>query len=112
MGKHRSVDVRIAEVQAHLASLQAKAAKEVVSQDPRVQSIDADIKRLRTANLKWNRWATEGEDQAENFRSRADEWDARVQEAKAELDSSNAQLKALQEQRKALVMEVAAEATA
>ena len=49
MGKHRPVSDRIAETQAQLSALMAKAAKDQINDSPEIQEIDAEIKALKTA---------------------------------------------------------------
>ena len=109
MGKHRPVSDRIAEAQAQLASLMAKAAKAEISQSPEIQAIDKEIKEIQVSTLKYNRWASEGAEKVENFRLRAVQWEQRLEEAVAKRDAANKQLTALRAKRKALAEKLASE---
>ena len=102
MGKHRPVSDRIAEAQAQLAALMAKAAKSQISDSPEIQAIDKEIKTIQTSMLKYNRWATEGEEKVANFLRRAEEWKQRIVEANDKRSEANKQLTALRDKRKAL----------
>jgi len=112
MGKHRPVDVRIAEAQAQLAALVAKAAKSQVSEDPRIQDIDKKIKDIQSSMLKYNRWATEGKAKIENFEARAEQWRDRLRTAEEKRSDALAEIEILRTQRKQLAIEVANEAQA
>lgn len=107
MGKHRPVSDRIAEAQAQLAALMAKAAKSQINDSPEIQALDKEIKAIQTSMLKYNRWASEGEEKVENFRRRAAEWEQRIVEANDKRSEANKQLTALREKRKALAESLA-----
>ena len=109
MGKHRPVSDRIAEAQAQLAALMAKAAKAEISQSPEIQAIDKEIKEIQVSTLKFNRRASEGAEKVENFRRRAAEWEQRLEEATQKRDEANKKLTALRNKRKALAEKLASE---
>ena len=109
MGKHRPVSDRIAEAQAQLAALMAKAAKDEVNASPEIQAIDKEIKEIQVSTLKFNRWAFEGAEKVENFRRRALEWEQRLEEATQKRDAANKKLTALRNKRKALAEKLASE---
>ena len=109
MGKHRPVSDRIAEAQAQLAALMAKAAKDEVNASPEIQAIDKEIKEIQVSTLKFNRWASEGAEKVENFRRRALEWEHRLEEATQKRDAANKKLTALRNKRKALAEKLASE---
>ena len=70
MTKHRPVSDRIAETQAQLAAIVAKANKEQINDSPEVKLLDSQIKSVQISMLKFNRWASEGADKIENFKAR------------------------------------------
>ena len=107
MGKHRPVSDRIAEAQAQLAALMAKAAKSQINDSPEIQALDKEIKAIQTSMLKYNRWASEGEEKVANFRRRAVEWEQRIVEANDKRSEANKKLTALREKRKALAESLA-----
>ena len=109
MGKHRPVDVRLAEAQAQLAALMARASKSQVSDDPRIQEIDKKVKGIQTLMLKYNRWAAEGKSKVENFEQRAQLWRERMEIAEEKRREANAEIDILKTQRKQLALELANE---
>lgn len=109
MGKHRPVSDRIAEAQAQLSALMAKAAKDEVNASPEIQAIDKEIKEIQVSTLKFNRWASEGAEKVENFRRRASEWQQRLEEATQKRDEANKKLSILRSERKALAEKLASE---
>ena len=112
MGKHRAVEDRIAETQSQLNALLAKAAKEEVNENVEIVKIDAEIKKITTDTLKFNRWASEGEDKIANFKARVATWESRLATATKKVDEANAKLKTLRAQRKGLAETLASEMTA
>jgi len=109
MGQHRPVSERIAEAQAHLASLMAKAAQSEIASSPEVQAIDDRIKEVQSSMLKYNRWYSEGEEKIANFLRRADEWKQRLAEATEKRNEAQTELDMLRTQRKQLVTKLANE---
>ena len=109
MGKHRPVSDRIAEAQAQLAALMAKASKAEISKSPEIQAIDKEIKEIQVSTLKFNRWASVGAAKVQNFRRRAAEWEQRLEEATQKRDEANKKLTALRNKRKALAEKLASE---
>jgi len=107
MGKHRPVADRIAEAQAQLAALMAKAAKKQISADPQVQAIDDQIRELQNGVLKYNRWHAEAPDKIRNFEARADEWRDRLKQSESKRAEANLAIADLREKRKALVADLA-----
>jgi len=109
MTKHRPVHDRIAETQAQLAQLIAKANKEQINTNPEVVALDTEIKNIQTSMLKYNRWASEGEEKIANFEARVIEWKGRLSTAKAKRKEASTQIEALREKRKALAETLASE---
>ena len=109
MTKHRPVADRIAETQAQLASLVAKANKEQINTNPDIVALDEQIKGVQVSMLKFNRWASEGEEKIANFKARVVEWENRLDTAKAKRKEANIQIEALREERKALAESLASE---
>ena len=109
MTKHRPVSDRIAETQAQLAQLVAKANKEQINQSPEVQALDAEIKAVQVSMLKFNRWASEGSEKIENFKARVLEWEGRLETANAKRKEANAKIEDLRSKRKALAESLASE---
>jgi len=107
MGKHRAVTDRIAETQAQLASLMAKAAKSQINESPEIKAIDKDIKTIQVSMLKFNRWASEGEEKILNFKERVKTWEKRLVEATAKRKDAAAKLEVLRFNRKELAEEMA-----
>jgi len=107
MGKHRPVDQRIAETQAQLASLMAKAAKDQINDSPEIQAIDKNIKTIQVSMLKFNRWASEGEEKILNFKKRVKTWEKRLVEATAKRKEASKKLEVLRTERKALAEDMA-----
>tara|TARA_Y100000310_G_scaffold277974_1_gene296134 strand:- start:116 stop:466 length:351 start_codon:yes stop_codon:yes gene_type:complete len=107
MGKHRPVSDRIAETQAQLSALMAKAAKDQINASPEIQEIDAEIKAIQISMLKYNRWASEGQDKINNFRKRAIQWEGRLADAQTRRKDAAEMLDALRSKRKALAEELA-----
>mgnify|MGYP005820439867 FL=1 len=109
MGKHRPVTDRIAETQAQLNALMAKAAKEQVNDDPAIQEIDKTIKTIQKDTLKYNRWAEEGEAKIQNFLLRTQLWRDRLAEAEDKKAMAAKELTKLRKQRKELAESLASE---
>ena len=109
MGKHRPVSDRIAEAQAQLAQLMAKASKAEVNASPEIQALDKEIKAVQVSMLKFNRWASEGNDKIANFEARAREWQSRLTEANAKKAEANKTITALRAKRKALAEKLASD---
>tara|TARA_R110002051_G_scaffold290805_1_gene354547 strand:- start:785 stop:1129 length:345 start_codon:yes stop_codon:yes gene_type:complete len=109
MTKHRPVSDRIAETQAQLAALVAKANKEQINDSPEVQALDKEIKAVQVSMLKFNRWASEGAEKIENFKQRVVEWESRLKTAKAERATANAKIEDLRSKRKTLAETLASE---
>ena len=109
MTKHRPVADRIAETQAQLAALVAKANKEQINSNPDVVALDKEIKDIQVSMLKFNRWASEGEEKIANFEARVIEWKARLATAKEKRSEATAKIEALREKRKALAETLASE---
>lgn len=109
MGKHRPVQDRIAEAQAQLAALVAKAASKQTANDPQVQAIDEQIREVQNSVLKFNRWHSEAPDKIANFEARADEWRDRLKTADKARAKASREVASLREKRKALVAKLAAE---
>jgi chromosome segregation ATPase len=107
MGKHRPVSDRIAETQAQLSALMAKAAKDQINDSPEIQEIDSAIKSIQISMLKYNRWASEGEDKIENFLKRAEQWRDRLADAQDKRKKAGVELDALRLKRKTLAEELA-----
>jgi len=107
MGKHRPVSDRIAETQAQLSALMAKAAKDQINDSPEIQEIDSAIKSIQISMLKYNRWASEGEDKIENFLRRAEQWRDRLADAQDKRKKAGVELDALRSKRKTLAEELA-----
>jgi chromosome segregation ATPase len=112
MGKHRAVEDRIAETQSQLNALLAKAAKEQVDESPEIQAIDKEIKKITTDTLKFNRWASEGEDKIANFKERVAIWEARLAKATEEVSKAKNKLEGLRKKRKKLAGELASQMAA
>ena len=102
MAKHRPVSDRIAQAQAQLAALMAKGAKAEINASPEVQAIDKSIKEIQVSMLKFNRWASEGEEKIANFEERAETWRERLAEANSKKQEANSALNTLRVQRKVL----------
>ena len=109
MTKHRPVADRIAETQAQLSALIAKANKEQINSNPEVVALDKEIKDIQTSMLKYNRWASEGEEKIANFEARVVEWKGRLATAKQKRKEASTKIEALREKRKALADSLASE---
>ena len=107
MGKHRPVSDRIAEAQAQLARLVAKASMTQIKRHPEIAKIDEEIKNVQVSMLKYNRWAAEGEAKIANFEARAEEWSVRLHKANQEKDKAAKVMSALRVKRKQLVADLA-----
>jgi len=107
MGKHRAVSDRIAETQAQLAALMAKAAKAQINESPEIKAIDKEIKTIQVSMLKFNRWASEGAEKIENFKERVKTWEKRLVEATAKRKEASEKLDVLRASRKTLAEEMA-----
>jgi chromosome segregation ATPase len=107
MTKHRPVADRIAETQAQLSALIAKANKTQINESPEIQALDKQIKDIQVSMLKFNRWASEGEEKIENFQSRVVEWENRLATATEKRLEANTQIEALRLERKALAESMA-----
>ena len=112
MGKHRAVEDRIAETQRQLNALLAKSAKDVVDASPEIKAIDAEIKKVTTYNLKYTRWAAEGNDNIANFENRVATWQKRLVKANAEVATAKDKLESLRKKRKKLAETLASQMTA
>jgi len=112
MGKHRAVEDRIAETQAQLASLLAKSAKDAVDESPEIKAIDKEIKTITVATLKFNRWASEGEDKIANFKARVVTWEQRLAKAQTEVATAKDKLDGLRKKRKKLAETLASQMAA
>ena len=112
MGKHRAVEDRIAETQAQLASLLAKSAKDAVDASPEIKAIDKEIKTITTDTLKFNRWASEGEDKIANFKERVATWEKRLAKATEEVAKAKDKLESLRKKRKKLAETLASQMAA
>jgi len=112
MGKHRAVEDRIAETQRQLNALLAKSAKDVVDASPEIKAIDAEIKEVTTDNLKFARWATEGEDKIANFQARVATWEKRLAKATSEVAKAKDKLESLRKKRKKLAETLASQMAA
>ena len=81
MTNHRPIHQRLAEQEAKLAKLRAKALKEAVNEDVSIVAIDKNIASLNRELLTINRHIEQGAEKHENFLARAMEWKNRVDEA-------------------------------
>jgi len=109
MGKHRPVADRIAEAQSQLAALMAKESKAEINASPEIQAIDSEIKEVQVSMLKFNRWASEGEEKIRNFQTRVAVWKDRLAEATSRKEEANKTITALRSKRKALAEKLASE---
>ena len=107
MGKHRPVNDRIAETQAQLAALMAKAAKDQINDSPEIKAIDKEIKDIQVSMLKFNRWASEGEEKIANFKERVVTWEGRLEVATQKRKEAAVKLDALRKQRKDMAEDMA-----
>jgi len=107
MTKHRPVADRIAETQAQLNALIAKANKDTINESPEIQAIDDEIRVITNSMLKYNRWASEGEEKISNFEARVVEWENRLAEAKVKRSEATKAIEALRSKRKALAEDMA-----
>ena len=112
MGKHRAVEDRIAETQSQLNALLAKAAKDQVDESPEIQAIDAEIKKINSDNLKYARWASEGEEKIANFQKRVRTWEERLADATEKVATAKDRLDSLRKKRKKLAGELASQMAA
>jgi hypothetical protein len=99
MAQHRPIETRIAEAQAQILALQAKANKQVINNDPAVQAVDAEIANLNNTNAKWKRWSFEAEQKVENFLARAETWRVRGAKAETAMEDYREQMDALRQKR-------------
>lgn len=106
MGKHRSVEERMAALQAQMTALQAKANSEEIKQDPQIQEIDAKIESAKKDALKWKRYAKESAEKVENFQARAQLWADRGQDAADALQAHDELMADLKAQRAERVSEI------
>lgn len=109
MGKHSPVADRIALAKAKLAALMAKEAKSEINSNPAIQKIDEHMKAIQNDMLKYNRWASEGEEKIANFEARAQEWKERLEEAVVRRGKAAEQMDALRSERKKLSGELVKE---
>tara|TARA_R110000751_G_scaffold36827_2_gene89686 strand:- start:1695 stop:2039 length:345 start_codon:yes stop_codon:yes gene_type:complete len=109
MGKHRAVEDRIAETQAQLASLLAKSAKDAVDESPEIKAIDQQIKQVTSDNLKFARWAVEGDAKIANFQERVRTWEKRLAKATEEVSKAKSKLESLRKKRKGLAVTLASQ---
>tara|TARA_R110002167_G_scaffold68074_1_gene192272 strand:- start:719 stop:1063 length:345 start_codon:yes stop_codon:yes gene_type:complete len=109
MTAHRSVSERIAETQAQLTALVAKANKEQINASPEIQALDEEIKTVQVSMLKFNRWASEGAEKIENFKARVVEWESRLAEASIKRREANEKIDLLRQERKTLSDTLASE---
>lgn len=107
MGKHRPIEDRIAAVQAQMASLQAKANKEEVNNDPRIQEIDGKINDLNKTALKWKRWAKDAEQKVQDFQNRVTEWEKRGEKSEEWMSQYREDLAELKSERNLTANEIA-----
>tara|TARA_R110000824_G_scaffold93721_2_gene226617 strand:- start:1744 stop:2094 length:351 start_codon:yes stop_codon:yes gene_type:complete len=99
MGKHRTADQRLAELQAQMVSLQIKAKKDEIASNPEVQAIDAEILDLNNSALKWKRWQKDADQKILDFESRVREWETRQDSASDWLENYKAELEDLKARR-------------
>ena len=99
MGKHRTIDTRLQELQAQMVALQVKANKDAVAQNPTVRSIDGEIDDLNKSALKWKRWAKDADQKIVDFENRVSEWEHRRDEASGWLDNYSDALTDLKSRR-------------
>ena len=107
MGNHRPINERMEALQNQIATLQAKANKDVVNADPKVQAIDAEIHALNNDALKWKRWSKDAEQKIEDFQKRVAEWENRQESADDWLIQYKEDLASLKERRNLVAQEVA-----
>ena len=107
MGNHRPINERMEALQSQMATLQAKANKDAVDADPKVQTIDAEIHDLNNEALKWKRWAKDAEQKIEDFQARVAEWENRQESADDWLIQYKEDLASLKERRNLVAQEVA-----
>tara|TARA_R110002167_G_scaffold291904_2_gene496670 strand:- start:119 stop:463 length:345 start_codon:yes stop_codon:yes gene_type:complete len=100
MGQHRPLNDRIAETQAQLMALKAKMLKDQINESSEIIAIDDEIREITNSMLKYNRWASEGEEKIANFNARAIEWESRLLLASQKRKEANITLTSLREQRK------------
>jgi hypothetical protein len=106
MGKHRSVEDRMAALQAQMTALQAKANTAEIKEDLQIQEIDAEIEAAKKDALKWKRYAKESAEKVENFQARAQLWADRGQDAAEALRQHEALMSDLKDRRAARVAEI------
>jgi predicted nucleic acid-binding Zn-ribbon protein len=99
MGKHRTADERLAELQAQMVSLQIKAKKDEIAQNPEIKEIDAEIADLNNSALKWKRWQKDADQKIVDFQNRVTEWESRKDSASDWLDGYKAELEDLKARR-------------
>ena len=107
MAKHRPLELRMSELQAQMASLQAQANKAEIDQHPEVVALDAEIDSLNKKALKWKRWQKDADKKVRDFQARVSEWESRGEEADAWLSEYKADLQDLKEKRNLVANEVA-----
>lgn len=99
MGKHRTPDQRLAELQAQMVSLQIKAKKAEIAENPEIQEIDTEISDLNNTALKWKRWQKDADQKIVDFQNRVNEWEARKDSASDWLEGYKAELEDLKARR-------------
>ena len=99
MGKHRTAEMRLSELQAQIISLQIKAKKDEISNNPQVMAIDAEIADLNNEALKWKRWQKDADQKIIDFSSRVAEWEARKESASDWLENYRAESDDLKSRR-------------
>jgi len=109
MGQHRPLNDRIAETQAQLMALKAKMLKDQINESDEIIAIDDEIREITNSMLKYNRWASEGEEKIANFQARVVEWEERLQIATQKRREANLTLDALRIKRKETAESMASE---
>tara|TARA_R100000963_G_C4610625_1_gene81181 strand:+ start:174 stop:512 length:339 start_codon:yes stop_codon:yes gene_type:complete len=109
MGQHRPLNDRIAETQAQLMALKAKMLKDQINESDEIIAIDDSIREITNSMLKYNRWASEGEEKIANFQARVLEWEDRLQIATQKRREANLTLDGLRIKRKETAESMASE---
>ena len=107
MTNHRPIHQRLAEQEAKLAKLRAKALKESVNEDASIVAIDKEIATLNRELLTVNRHIEQGAEKHEKFLARAAEWEARVETAEGRKPELLAELASVRNKRNATAEELA-----
>jgi hypothetical protein len=106
MGHHRPIDERMEALQAQMISLQAKANKAELAQDPKVQAIDAKIAEENKDALKWKRWSKDSETKVEAFEARVAEWLERGEKADSWLASHKERMTILKSDKEQVISDI------